>query len=286
MDAAHQELNDFRELILWLHDKHQSYFDNLSEPEHSFVYTKLIQTFSPTNERLLESNLPKGERLKFNSLELGWFLYLSPDPCPRNAKRQIFIPFISLVCNFESTSPEVRVYVALAQKLRAKDEIRILGLRFEAPEGDGDGLHDFYHSQLVHNLRASGRSIPLNHSDLELDWIPDSQPSIPIDASCSVTLLLSALTSLYGIRYLDTLLTEGAVPERYLAKIQSWNALPRYWAAENSKGERHFFKTTSVFDESKRAIIRSKVKDNSAKIARVTGDEYRAALVEGRAQKI
>ena len=80
--------------------------------------------------------------------------------------------------------------------LNEESELKSLAMRFETDEGehqsDGEiGSHDFCHAQLC---RAITRRIPA----LTPSWLPDSQPSIPLDAEDQVSLVLCMLTSLYG----------------------------------------------------------------------------------------
>ncbi len=89
-----------------------------------------------------------------------------------------------------------------------------IGYRFESPhsncgnnadENDGeecnDGVHDFFHAQLIKDFRGGGTVF----FDV-VDWLPVTQPSFPVLANNPYTLMLSLFLTLYGKNYLKTLL--------------------------------------------------------------------------------
>ena len=74
--------------------------------------------------------------------------------------------------------------------------LQALAIRFETDEGgrkpeEKIGAHDFCHAQLCNGIngRTQG-STPT--------WLPDSQPSFPLDADDQVGLVICMLTALYG----------------------------------------------------------------------------------------
>ncbi len=89
-----------------------------------------------------------------------------------------------------------RVYVLLTM-LDKYAGLQSLAIRFETDEGgleSGHGSHDFCHAQLCR--RINGTTLATTP-----DWIPESQPSFPLDAENQVGLVLCMLTSLYGRRH-------------------------------------------------------------------------------------
>jgi len=77
--------------------------------------------------------------------------------------------------------------------------LQTLAMRFETDEGGSEsnrriGLHDFCHAQLCKRINH-------NTPATTPHWIPESQPSIPLDAEDQVDLVLSMLISLYGGAY-------------------------------------------------------------------------------------
>ena len=89
-----------------------------------------------------------------------------------------------------------RIY-ALLMKRDTKDQFQAFAIRYETDEGGRDqmakGVHDFCHAQLCTSITARLKAT----TD---DWIPESQPSFPLDACDEVGLVLCMLVSLYGGR--------------------------------------------------------------------------------------
>ena len=92
------------------------------------------------------------------------------------------------------------------------NEPQSLAIRFETDEGnpktDKDrGAHDFCHAQLC-------RSIGRNLDATTPPWLPESQPSIPLDADDQVSLVLCTLVSLYGGRHVLNKLNDLGIQNR------------------------------------------------------------------------
>jgi hypothetical protein len=246
---------DFRKLVIWLHDKHKPLLlDRLDEGNRE-LYNELLVTFPSADDRILESLLPSAENGECDFIRDKCFLYLSPDPGEGTDTKLGFLPFIAIKCNFDRQFPEVRVGVAMA--LRHMDrKPRILGFRFEAPEGLGGGLHDFYHAQIIQSFVSDGRpSIPLNHAGADMGWLPMVQPSMPLDAHCPITLFLSVLVSLYGFKYLDVVSRNLTLSKEYFREMRCWEFQPNYFRIKGSGRDR--FVRVRLRDE---AIVKARLK--------------------------
>ena len=117
------------------------------------------------------------------------FLHLEP------IKKDI-LPFVTLQSS--ENWIHFRIY-ALLTILDRDCNLRSFGIRFETDEGDSSGKgspgsHDFCHAQLCNDINKHVR-------DLTCSWVPESQPSIPLDADNQISLVLCMLTSLYGGAY-------------------------------------------------------------------------------------
>ena len=90
-----------------------------------------------------------------------------------------------------------RAYVLLTM-LDKCDGLQALAIRFETDEGTQTngviGSHDFCHAQLCRCINNKARATTPS-------WLPESQPSLPLDAEDQVGLVLCMLTSLYGGRH-------------------------------------------------------------------------------------
>ena len=96
-----------------------------------------------------------------------------------------------------------RAYVLLTM-LDQCNALKALAIRFETDEGerqtDGTiGSHDFCHAQLCQHIGGM-RGIGMMSATTP-SWLPESQPSFPLDAQDQVGLVLCMLTALYGGRH-------------------------------------------------------------------------------------
>ena len=107
------------------------------------------------------------------------------------------VPVLGLSVDMDGSSLN-GLMVSLALYLRDDEngELRALGYRFEEPS-DGPGIHYFYHAQNVRQFKPA-TYLPLPTPS----WIPDSQPSFPLQATTPAALLVCALVAVYGGRVL------------------------------------------------------------------------------------
>lgn len=72
-------------------------------------------------------------------------------------------------------------------------DIKAIGLRYELSEGPGD--HNYAHVQFVVSLEKGAGDLPGAP-----DWLPDSQPAIPLDSDHldASALVINLIQSLYG----------------------------------------------------------------------------------------
>ena len=110
----------------------------------------------------------------------------------RRTKKESILPIVT----FQSSDKWVhfRIFTILTMT-NEKCDIESLLIRFETDEGGlqtgSTGAHDFCHAQLCNSIDSSIKaSTP--------SWLPDSQPSFPVDADDQISLVLCMLTSLYG----------------------------------------------------------------------------------------
>ena len=138
-------------------------------------------------------NNSSGVEMKDNHL----FLFLKP------IEKENILPLVTLQSSDDWV--HFRIYTLLTM-LDKCSTLQALAIRFETDEGyrqpesktdscrqpeSKTGSHDFCHAQLCNAINSR---IPV----LTPEWIPDSQPSIPLDADNQVSLVLCMLTSLYG----------------------------------------------------------------------------------------
>jgi len=88
----------------------------------------------------------------------------------------------------------------------------------------GEDEHGFYHAQLIRCLQGDDT----DEDYIECPrWLPETQPSLPICAVSSATLLLCMLLSIYGLEGFGRLVSEFShnhvhrLPE-HLRKFREW----------------------------------------------------------------
>lgn len=137
--------------------------------------------FGDLDSSRLRSMLNKEDDVVMNTQNL--FLHLEP------TKKGI-LPFVTLQSS--DNWIHFRIYALLT--ILEDCNLQSLGIRFETDEGDVEGSpgsHDFCHAQLCNNINK-------HVGGLSSSWVPESQPSIPLDADNQISLVLCMLTSLYG----------------------------------------------------------------------------------------
>jgi hypothetical protein len=162
---------------------------------------------------------------KLLMIEQNRYIYLKPIP----AGIQSIVPIVSLDIDFTQTRPRVHMTAAMFV-LNASGQLSGIGMRFETPEGDGGGHHDFHHAQLV---REIGRRISLPNCPL---WLPDKQPSFPMDAEDPVELLVCTIASIYGARKIAQLRRHAQAIWTYARRMRLAPALTRNARTEPRPG--------------------------------------------------
>ena len=142
----------------------------------------------------------------------NFVLYLEP------IEKERILPLVTI-----QSSPDwvhFSIY-ALLTKLNHESDIKSLAVRFETDEGnykmDGiEGAHDFCHAQLCNTISVS-------YPVYAPEWLPDSQPSFPLDADDQVSLVLCMLVSLYGGKEVRTKLNESGARDltKHLDRVRA-----------------------------------------------------------------
>ena len=151
------------------------------------------------DESGLKSMLSKDSDVEMMTQNL--FLHLEPI----EKEEKDILPLVTL----QSSNDWIifRIY-ALLTTLDENCNLQSLAIRFETPEGgisggSNLGSHDFCHAQLCNNINRHVKNVTPQ-------WVPDSQPSIPLDADSQVSLVLCMLTSLYGGKHVFRRLSDSS----------------------------------------------------------------------------
>ena len=113
-----------------------------------------------------------------------------------------------------------RAYVLLTM-LDQCATLQALAIRFETDEGVPQPTgkresHDFCHAQLCRSINSTTPATTPS-------WLPESQPSFPLDAKDQIGLVLCMLTTLYGGRHVVERInsTGDRALRQYLKKVRA-----------------------------------------------------------------
>jgi hypothetical protein len=236
-----QELKSFRDLVLTVWEHHENPWD-YSNKDAQKIYELVNSHFRPlSSDNEVEEGLPSEQRV--TGAFKTRYLYLNPV-----THGTIMVPVLTLKADFGRSIPEVRFQLGLF--LLHKGDVRWIGFRFEAPEGidaAGAGRHHYYHVQMIRGLHTS---IPFPSNE-HLEWIPDKEPTFPLDADGPSKLLLCVLVSLYGVQEVLKLInlspSRSQLRERFDAMhTPHFPVIEWYWkvtAGADAKGQ--FWKTAN-----------------------------------------
>ncbi len=235
---------------------------NYTNGEADEVYREIGDLYPSFQRREeLEAFLPSAARPTSDFASTRRFLYLNP--CNG---QPTFVPVLSLKCDFSRPEPEVHLRVGLF--LRYENEVRAIGLRLESPEGEGGGIHDYYHAQYITHFYDGA---PLKGAPL---WLPVAQPAMTLEADGPVGLLLSLLMSLYGLRQVSKLAIALTGDLRLYVK----EFTPDHWLVQSGHG--HFkYKTWKSSDRFK---VRAEARHRGSTVSAIDSATYRAE--DGRAR--
>jgi hypothetical protein len=284
-----QELTDFRALILGVERTHRAALRQVNQDGGiaKRLYDRSLERFKALNldpmDRVeLERLLPHGKIPQIDFLRQRKVLFLRP-----SEKGGFLLPVISLKCDFaRQPTAELRLRVGLCV-LDPDNRLRVLGYRFEMPENDGSGRHDFYHLQLIRAFEKGAP--PLNDPEAGLDWMPDVQPSFPLDATGPLTLILSFLVTVYGLWYLDEMKAEELVPANYLESLSCWKGRPAFWRVRDAAGKHKYFSDALRREPIQvREIMRStlKIPRDQVDLKRVAARAYNGVQANDRIDDI
>lgn len=241
-----RDLKKFRDLILAIFHHHGTPESYSHGPARDIFYQ--IQGAFPYfgKREELEKFLPSEEDVK---KEFGrTLLYLKPV-----THGPTLVPALSIKCDFGRSVPEVGLHLGIF--LEHHGTIKFFGFRFEAPHGEGS-VHHYYHMQMIRSVL--GVALP---DDGHSVFIPDAEPTFPLDANSPVELLMSVLISLYGIKDLAAFLGIAGVGNEFkedFQRLKSFHQPPLSWYWEVNVGNpiktTLGYETTSILAEFKKKI--------------------------------
>lgn len=170
----------------------------------------------------------KCPQLVLNFSQWGKVLYLPP-----LEKDNQFLPILSPYCNFNDQQIIARfrvMLVCLDDCFDYNRKVNGIGFRMETPENlnrseeshRNEGIHDFYHAQLIQKFNQ-----PKLDNGLQIScpcWIPETQPSFALPANCPVKLLICLVITLYGKKYCKSFFFENNICDihQHLEELDPW----------------------------------------------------------------
>lgn len=172
-------------------------------PEQTYeTLYHLMSNWAPISEKEAESLFSNPNGVEMRLSDRHKVLYLPP-----MREEPDFLPVLSLECKLDDTSDVMKLRLMLVHCDRSEGKPHGIGFRME----EGENIHGFYHAQMIKNLEGAAT---VEEPPIECPLrFPETQPSIPLKAEDSITLVLCLLISLYGINYCWTLISEHQLSE-------------------------------------------------------------------------
>lgn len=167
---------DFKMLIQYINTVHHAYY---RRTEWSEIPHTVLRAYPPINETSLE-NLLQSPRV-WDSFARREFVHLEP---VRSALS--YIPILGF--SYDNASDHLRLRVALFSE--TDEGVAGWGMRFESPEQNID--HAYFHVQPITSFEL-GSALPRCPA-----WIPETFPTIPLDARTPAGMAVTLLLCLYG----------------------------------------------------------------------------------------
>ena len=157
------------------------------DPQALSAYQQLVNEWAPLRAEEVEKLAQSKSALDLVSWRRAVYL-------PPAAKLKHFAPLLTVYLNVGPTDTELKLRLMLVS---CAEDCELYGLGYRMEFGTEE--HDFPHAQLVRDFYPSAQP-GRRKIDCPI-WLPQTQPSFPIPASDTVTLLLTMLMSLYGLEF-------------------------------------------------------------------------------------
>jgi len=169
------------------------------DPKALNAYQQLIGAWGPLQAEEVDAKLRSKSALDLRASRQAVYL-------PPASKLAHFTPLLVVKCCADQTGAALQLRLML---ISCADDCRLHGLGYRMEIGTEE--HAFPHAQLIRDFFTSPQAENSPLVDCPA-WLPQTQPSFPIPATDSVTLLLTMLMSLYGLdftKYFDPTAVPG-----------------------------------------------------------------------------
>ena len=161
-------------------------------------------------------------RPQFDMTIVNRFVYLTPYPKHNN----VYLPLLAAEADYTSGG-RGKASVSVLLYGETGNDIQCLSYRFDVPNRT-EGDHSFFHMQFSWGPREE------KHHRHAIKWISKKDPSIPLDATTPIEMLLSSIIS-FRNHHMDLKLIfdqwiQSGIPVRTLMKDMAMNRWRNAWA--------------------------------------------------------
>ena len=179
------EYDDLRRLLLKFPDFQKS-FQSYTSNEQA-ILSQVNGLHVAADRGYLETKFSV-EVCRGHMSEDNTFIFLTPF----TEQDHTFLPLLSIDLDYSIKWPMVSVnflHYGLQNGQKRANDVRCFGYRFDKPAVP-IGEHDYFHAQFTHGFPKGVRNLKVDN------WISTKDPSIPIDATNSVEMFLTAVIGL------------------------------------------------------------------------------------------
>lgn len=180
------EYTHLRGLLLQFPD-FQKPFQSYDAAEQA-ILTRVAKRHVAADRVYLEAKF-KVSPCKWHMSDENRYIFLTPF----SEGQYTYLPLLSADLDFDRPWPLVSInalhYAIRSNDLGGTQGLRCFGYRYDKP-AVAHGEHDYFHVQFAHGYPKG------NRNPLVEDWISTKDPSIPVDATDTIELFLSAVVAL------------------------------------------------------------------------------------------
>lgn len=246
------ELRLFRDLVKEIQSSHYKEWEKLPYTDDAAqIQNEVTRKYQMITSEELEAFLPLDENVSVE-FPKHKFIFLKPI---LHGFRQV--PLLHLKCDFGKIRPETNLRLGLFSLHNGS--LKATGFRLESPseartasndETQGEDTendkskHNFYHLQMISGFQKHKRFLV----DDNISFVPEKEPTFPLDANAPVKLLLCLLVGCYGLRETSSWLGSSNVDKKlvdFLADMYCHNtpSMTWYWKVETASGKVSYYMT-------------------------------------------
>jgi hypothetical protein len=179
------------------------------------------------------------------------------------------IPVVAFAYNWARSWPELRFRAGLFLENEGRNQA--IGYRVESPEPAGK--HEYPHAQPIKSFVKDGPRLP------GPDWMPDSEPTLPLWGRCPADLVLALLIAFYGPEVVVRLEEAADTLKPFTEGYREWLSANRAKSyAFKAAGNRYVVVTSWAAEETVKHRARN---ERLKELTHLTAGEREALLGRG-----